>query len=164
MTIILDIDDDAWNRIADLQGLIEHAVSAAVATARPVRRHFEVCVVLSDDATVGELNARWRSKPTPTNVLSFPADVPPGWPDDANPPLGDIILAAGVVMREACEQGKTLENHLSHLVIHAMLHLFGYDHADDCSADTMEALEIAAMRSIGLPDPYHDKALSGGAH
>jgi len=98
------------------------------------------------------LNARYRGKDKPTNVLSFPAA--------ANPEghLGDIALAYGVCAREALEQGKPLAHHLQHLVAHGVLHLLGYDHMSDDEAETMEGLERVVLAGLGAPDPY----LAGG--
>jgi probable rRNA maturation factor len=105
-------------------------------------------VLLTGDATVQDLNARFRGQDKPTNVLSFPAA--------ANPEghLGDVALAYGVCAREAAEQGKTLAAHLQHLVAHGVLHLLGYDHMTEPEAAEMEDLERAVLASLGLPDPY----------
>lgn len=118
-------------------------------------RPAEVSLVLSDDGHVQELNRDWRGKDKPTNVLSFPAegDFPmPGAPRL----LGDIILAQETVAREALEQGKRFDHHLSHLVIHGLLHLLGYDHIEEDEAQEMEALEIKLLASMDIPDPYGD--------
>lgn len=111
-----------------------------------------VAILLTDDAAVQKLNARFRGKDQPTNVLSFPAaDMPmPGLP----PAWGDIVLAHGTCAREAAEQGKSLSDHLSHLVVHGILHLRGHDHEDDAEADTMEGLERHILADLGIADPY----------
>ena len=105
-------------------------------------------VLLTDDAAVRDLNARFRGKDAPTNVLSFPAP--------ANPEghLGDVALAFGVCTREAAEQGKALGRHLQHLVVHGVLHLLGYDHMSDDEAEAMEGLERIVLAGLGAPDPY----------
>jgi probable rRNA maturation factor len=107
-----------------------------------------VAVLLTSDEAMAELNQRFRGKADPTNVLSFPAS--------ANPEnhLGDIALAHGVCVREAEEQGKSLQQHLAHLVVHGVLHLLGYDHETDGEAEAMEALERSILESLGVPDPY----------
>jgi probable rRNA maturation factor len=107
-----------------------------------------VTLLLTDDETVRDLNARFREQDKPTNVLSFPAP--------ANPEhfLGDVALAFGVCAREAAEQGKPLAHHLQHLVAHGVLHLLGYDHVSDAEADGMEGLERAVLAGLGIPDPY----------
>ena len=104
--------------------------------------------MLTDDETLADLNARFLGKTGPTNVLSFPAP--------ANPEghLGDIALAYGVCAREAAAQGKTLAQHLSHLTVHGVLHLLGYDHLSDGEAEAMEALERTVLEALGVPDPY----------
>jgi probable rRNA maturation factor len=108
-------------------------------------------IFLTDDATVRELNTRFRGKDAPTNVLSFPApEVPAGQ-------LGDIALAFGVCAREAAEQRKPLAHHLQHLVIHGVLHLLGYDHETDPDAERMEGRERALLAGLGVPDPYADR-------
>ncbi|HVY33451.1 MAG TPA: rRNA maturation RNase YbeY [Caulobacteraceae bacterium] len=107
-----------------------------------------ISILLTDDDALADLNARFLGKPKPTNVLSFPAP--------ANPEghLGDIALAYGVCAREASEQGKTLAQHLSHLTVHGVLHLLGYDHLSDGEAEVMEALERTVLEALGVPDPY----------
>ena len=117
--------------------------------------------MLSSNDEVAELNRQWRSKPGPTNVLSFPATRPGVAPAGAILPLGDIILAHGVVAAEANAQGKTLRQHLSHLVVHGILHLLGHNHLDDEEAGRMESLEIAALEKLGLANPYEEQAATG---
>ena len=113
----------------------------------------ELSLVFADDATVQALNAEWRGKDKPTNVLSFPAF--PLKPGDKLPPLlGDVILAFETVAREAAEEGKPLDHHVSHLVLHGFLHLLGYDHETDADAEVMEALETRILAKLAIPDPY----------
>jgi probable rRNA maturation factor len=107
-----------------------------------------VAILLTDDAAIQDLNARFRGKDAPTNVLSFPA------PETARPHLGDVALAYGVCAREAEAQGKTLEHHLMHLTAHGVLHLLGYDHQTDAEAEAMEALERRILAGLDAPDPY----------
>ncbi|TIX40762.1 MAG: rRNA maturation RNase YbeY, partial [Mesorhizobium sp.] len=99
------------------------------------------------------LNVGWRGKDKPTNVLSFPA-FPFARGGPLPPMLGDIVLAAETVVREAALEHKPLENHISHLVIHGLLHLLGYDHETDAEAELMEATERAALARLAIPDPY----------
>ncbi len=104
------------------------------------------------DATEGRrLNRRWRGKDRATNVLSFPAGLPVGV---ALPLLGDLVICAPVVAREAAEQGKTPAAHWAHLTVHGTLHLLGYDHATEAQAVVMEPLETAILGTLGFPDPY----------
>jgi len=110
-----------------------------------------VTILLTSDDEVAELNERFRHKPGPTNVLSFPA------PPNPENHLGDIALAYGVCAREAAEQGKSLADHLRHLTVHGVLHLAGYDHQTDDEAQAMEALERRVLAGLGVADPYADE-------
>ncbi|WP_242147789.1 rRNA maturation RNase YbeY [Sphingomonas sp. BAUL-RG-20F-R05-02] len=121
---------------------------------------YEVSVRLTDDAEVQQLNAQYRHKDKPTNVLSFPmiqADLLESVgqnSDDGEVLLGDIVLAHGVCAAEAAERGITLADHATHLIVHGTLHLLGYDHMVEDEAEAMEAIEIDALKSLGLADPY----------
>ena len=108
------------------------------------------------------LNAQWRDKHYATNVLSFPADIPDGLLDI--PLLGDLVICAPVVAKEAAEQQKTLEAHWAHLVLHGCLHLLGLDHIEDDEAEEMESLEQQMMAELGHPDPYRDDELTDYTH
>ncbi|GLX13562.1 endoribonuclease YbeY [Pseudomonas straminea] len=112
----------------------------------------ELTIRLVDEEEGRELNRTWRGKDYATNVLSFPADVPDELLDI--PLLGDLVICVPVVEREAVEQGKTLEAHWAHLVIHGCLHLLGYDHILDSEAEEMEGLERILLAELGHPDPY----------
>ncbi|MCG8909104.1 rRNA maturation RNase YbeY [Pseudomonas sp. DP-17] len=112
----------------------------------------ELTIRLVDEAEGRELNKTWRHKDYSTNVLSFPADVPDELLDI--PLLGDLVICAPVVTREAAEQGKAAEAHWAHLVIHGCLHLLGYDHIEDEEAEEMEGLERELLAELGHPDPY----------
>lgn len=114
----------------------------------------EMTIRLVDETEGRELNHTYRHKDYATNVLSFPADVPDDLLDI--PLLGDLVICVPVVEREAAEQGKALEAHWAHLVIHGCLHLLGYDHIDDDEAEEMEALERELLAELGHPDPYAD--------
>ena len=115
----------------------------------------DITLRIVDEDEIRTLNREYRDKDKPTNVLSFPFEMPEGLPDDAMEPLlGDIIICAPVVRREAAEQNKTLEAHWAHMVTHGVLHLLGYDHIDDEDAQIMEAMEIRALNEQGFPDPY----------
>ena len=118
------------------------------------RADSELTIRLVDEVEGRELNSTYRHKDYATNVLSFPADVPDDMLDI--PLLGDLVICVPVVEREASEQGKTLESHWAHLVIHGCLHLLGYDHIDDDEAEEMEALERTLLAELGHPDPYAD--------
>jgi probable rRNA maturation factor len=132
---------------------------AALAAAAPL---VEIAVRLTDDAEVQTLNRDFRGKDKPTNVLSFPqvqADLLDGLAnsDDGEILLGDIVLARETCAREAEEKGVSLAAHATHLIVHGTLHLVGYDHVDDHGAAAMEALEVKALASLGLANPYVDQ-------
>ncbi len=111
----------------------------------------EICIRLVDADESQELNAAYRGKDYPTNVLSFPFDGPVGIPTDL---LGDLAICAEVVAREAEEQKKPLMHHWAHMVIHGTLHLIGFDHINDAEAEEMESLETELLASLNIPDPY----------
>ena len=150
------IEDARWDdAVPELEAWVIRAVEAGLAAgpASP-RNPVEVSVLLADDATVQDLNRTWRGKDRPTNVLSFPAAPQPAQPGLARP-LGDVVLAYDTLVRESAEQSKPLAHHLAHLLVHGTLHLLGQDHeTGDADADAMEALEVAALATLGVPDPY----------
>ncbi len=132
---------------------------AALADAAPL---VEVAVRLTDDAEVQTLNRDFRGKDKPTNVLSFPQvqdDLLAGLAnsDDGEILLGDIVLARETCAREAEEKAISLIDHATHLIVHGTLHLVGYDHGDDVSAAAMEAIEVKALASLGIANPYADQ-------
>ena len=140
--IDIEAEDDAWSGdVPDVEGVVRRA-------AEQVAPPGDVVILLTDDETVRDLNGRFRGKDRPTNVLSFPA------PENAQPHLGDIVLAHGVCAAEARAQGKPFADHLSHLVIHGILHLMGHDHEADDEAEAMEAQERMLLAALGIPDPY----------
>lgn len=117
----------------------------------------ELSLVLTDDAEQRALNRRYRGHDRPTNVLSFPAaGAPPAGPSAPPWLLGDVVLACETLAREAAAQQKPFAHHLRHLVVHGVLHLLGYDHAEEREARRMEALESAVLRRLGVPDPYRE--------
>ncbi len=148
-------DDGDWSRITGLEGLIETAARTAVAAADGPASGF-VSVALSSDATVADLNGRFRGKAKPTNVLSFPSG-------DGGPAgqIGDIILAIETVEREASEQAIPVEHHVQHLVVHGVLHLLGYDHETATDAERMEAIEITILSKLNIPNPYTGELETG---
>lgn len=121
---------------------------------------FSVSLIWANEHLSAELNQQYRQKNKPTNVLSFPmfeqADLSAGvlMPGMSAMPLGDIVVCLPVLQHEASTQGKTLDHHLTHLLIHAMLHLQGYDHVDDAEAEIMEALEVQLLAKHGICNPY----------
>ncbi len=123
-------------------------------TCPSTRTPLEIALLACDDTRIATLNADFRSKPSATNVLSWPSGpwTPTRLPPDGE--LGDIAIAYGTCVREAAEQGKALADHTTHLIVHATLHLLGFDHETDAEAGEMEALEVEILARLGLPDPY----------
>ncbi|WP_269584387.1 rRNA maturation RNase YbeY [Roseibium sp. Sym1] len=155
--IDLSIEAGAWDE-AVLVILAERAISAAFSVAElEVLDNTEVSLLFTDDAAIRKLNREWREKDKPTNVLSFPGSDPQG--DVYGPLLGDIVFAHETVLREAEEMGIEFSDHVSHLIVHGLLHLFDYDHQDNDEAELMESLEKAILASIGIDDPYADRPL-----
>jgi probable rRNA maturation factor len=133
-----------------------HWADAAFALAEEAfDRAPQMTLRIVDEPEITELNSTYRHKAKPTNVLSFPFEAPPGIPPGAlEPTLGDVVICALVVAREAAEQHKTPAAHWAHMVVHGTLHLLGYDHMNDAEAEEMEALETRILASLGYPDPY----------
>ena len=151
------IESGEWASLGDAEALARRAVDAAFAVAaNPPRDPVEISVLLSDDASVQDLNRRWRGLDKPTNVLSFPASAPPS--PECVRPLGDVVLAWQTVAREAEQEGKPVADHVTHLVVHGTLHLLGYDHEIEHEAEAMEAREIEALARLGIDNPYRDIA------
>lgn len=146
--IEVEVEAGQWaDAVADVEGLVQRAAEEALGG-----RAGGVVVLLTDDETVRDLNTRFRDRDRPTNVLSFPAAPMPE--TGGGMPLGDIVLGYGVCAAEAEAQGKTLDNHLTHLVVHGVLHLLGRDHEVDAEAEAMEAEERAVLARLGVADPY----------
>ena len=162
LEIALEADEE-WDSSRSWEQLVRNAAEAAIAeSAFPElassERPVELSVRLTGDEEVRSLNAQWRGKDKPTNVLSFPL-LDHGDLRDANVAgpellLGDIIVARGVCVSEAAEKGLSVEDHAAHLLVHGTLHLLGYDHHDDGEAEDMEAREVRALARLGISDPY----------
>jgi probable rRNA maturation factor len=157
--------EDAWPDGTDWPTLAERAALAAVRRTphgplADAVAAIEISVRLTTDDEVRTLNRDYRHKDKPTNVLSFPMVQPDlietisENSDDGEVLLGDIVLAHGVCVAEAAERGIAVEDHATHLIVHGVLHLLGYDHVDDREAEHMEAIERDAMADLGLADPY----------
>ena len=158
--IIVDIADEAWLKtVPDAEELCARVAAVALGAAAalvdlPAER-LEVSLLLTGDSQVRELNRDYRGQDKPTNVLSFAAlDADSPIPPDGPILLGDVIIARETTEREAGDEGKSLVHHLSHLVVHGVLHLLGYDHMEDDEAEEMESLERSILATLGVPDPY----------
>jgi probable rRNA maturation factor len=162
------IESPEWAE-CDLPGLAERAARTTLVALGLDPSGFAISLLGCDDSRIAELNAAFRGKPVPTNVLSWPSkelaaaesgqepDLPDT--DPAGPvELGDVAIAYGVCVREAAEAGRPFDDHVTHLLVHGVLHLLGYDHVEDADATLMEGREVAILASMGVPDPYADGA------
>jgi len=156
------IEDPRWGDI-DLSALAERAATTTLSHLGLDPSTWNIAVLACDDARIATLNADFRGKPQPTNVLSWPsedraADIAGARPDlpgpGPDPELGDIAIAYDTCASEAQAANKSLADHVTHLIIHATLHLLGYDHIRDQDATLMETTEVAILGKLGLPDPY----------
>jgi probable rRNA maturation factor len=155
---------DEWGENQNWQAIADHAVAEAFKVSShgdlaTTSYRLSLSISLATDKEVQILNAQWRENDKPTNVLSFPMLEPDELDalantDDGEVLLGDMILAHGVCIAEATEKGVPLTDHVTHLIIHGTLHLLGYDHMNDTEAEHMEALEVKALASLGLANPY----------
>jgi probable rRNA maturation factor len=142
-----------WSALASREEAIRAAAAALAAhPSCAAARGAEACIVLADDRLVQSLNRAYRGKDAPTNVLSFPFQSPPGGEPSRH--IGDVVLAAETIRREADEQGAALVSHLQHLVVHGLLHLLGFDHETEAEAQIMEGLEAQILAALGIADPY----------
>lgn len=145
---------EAWVTAEVTDAMLEGAARSAFLAAPPPKQGtYAVTIVLTDDEEMQELNRTWRGKDAPTNVLSFPLE------EEVSEPglLGDVVLAYETTLKEAREANLALADHVSHLVVHGVLHLVGFDHEEDEEAERMENLERTALASIGIADPYADE-------
>ena len=158
LTAVFTVESGDWPDDAVLEKLIAEVFRAAEAELGLASEYpSEVSLLFADDETIRGINAEWRGKDRPTNVLSFPAfPLRPGMAP--KPLLGDIVLAFETVAREAEAEAKQFADHLSHLIAHGLLHLFGHDHETDTEAEVMEQLERQILARLAIPDPYavHD--------
>jgi probable rRNA maturation factor len=154
VTIVVDVEvvDPAWLGAGDVETLAQDVVATTLLEVRQrVHPDAEISIRLCDDAEIRTLNLAWRGKDKATNVLSFPA------PAGSNGPmLGDIVVAFEYVSEEAREAGRSLRNHLAHMLVHGLLHLLGFDHETVAEADEMENFERRILAKLGIEDPYSD--------
>src|ERR1700682_5713052 len=158
MTEVLVVAD-CWQTEPDAEAVIQRAIAAAAQMTDAGDGEDELAVMLTDDAGIRTLNLNWRGIDKPTNALSFPA-LPPtgtGGADDAPRMLGDIAIAYETTRKEADDEQKPFDHHLSHLAVPGFLHLIGYDHEKDDDAEAMESLEQEILAQLGIPDPYADR-------
>ena len=148
MSVTLLVAEPGWRRVRGLCARLRRA--ARITLESSGRKGGDLTLLLADDARLHALNLSFRAKDKPTNVLSFPARA-----DDY---LGDVAIAYGVTQREAREQGKSFSHHATHLAVHGVLHLLGYDHETARAAKIMEPLEVAILGELGIGDPYARKA------
>lgn len=164
VTIEIAEEDSRWTTLG-LDALAQSAVAATLRALDLSPGAFEVSILACNDARISELNAEFRGKPTPTNVLSWPAEerraatpgAVPDLPDPEGPmdaELGDLALAYETCAREATEARKTMADHVTHLVVHGTLHLLGYDHEIDADAELMESLEVEILAALNMANPY----------
>lgn len=154
MTIVVDVEavDPAWLVAGDVESLAQDAVAASLTEAgRCVHPDAEVSVRLCDDDEIRALNLAWRNEDKATNVLSFSAHRTSG-----GPLLGDIVVAIPYVAEEARAAGRSLHDHLAHMLVHGMLHLLGFDHENEEDAEGMESLERRILAKLGIDDPYSE--------
>lgn len=149
MNLDISIDDREWRAVPNLRKLARMAVSAVLPDD-----DVAIGLLFTSDARIAEMNGQWRGKPGPTNVLSFPVPAETPVPAGEPRPLGDIVLAYGVISREALAQKKPVAHHVTHLIVHGVLHLLGYDHENDDEAGVMEAREIMILSELGMGNPY----------
>ena len=153
------IADDRWLDVG-LPDLAERAAGAVLARLQLALDEPEISLLGTDDAEIATLNQQFRDKPTPTNVLSWPSEERGAEQDGSQPfppedeELGDIAIAYETCVREAAEAGKPMSDHVTHLVVHGILHLLGYDHERDAVATLMARLETEILATLGVPDPY----------
>ncbi len=151
--------DGAWKQALPAPAVKCRRFAAAALQAIGPKEAVEICIVLADDGFVRDLNRTWRGQDRPTNVLSFPAGQPQPGGGTAEPAnLGDVVVALGTTAREAAAQGKSLSDHLAHLVVHGVLHLFGHDHVKARAAAAMECLEASILAGLGVANPYASAA------
>lgn len=159
LDIQISVEDGGWPDEETLFALSEKVLQAAATFLSEEEKQpfpplpVEISLVFTDDESIRQINAEWRQKDKPTNVLSFPAyPLEPG--GKPGPMLGDIVIARETVAREAVDLDKDFDDHLMHLMVHGFLHLFGYDHLEKEEAEEMEGLETRILAALGLSDPY----------
>ena len=159
----VNIEDDRWEAL-DIEALAQRACEATLRYLEIDPQYFEISLLACDDTRIADLNAEFRGKAVPTNVLSWPSEerARPGehpLPPESDPSgmpveLGDIAISYDTCVREAAESDKEIADHVTHLLVHGVLHLLGYDHISDQDAAIMERLEGEVLGKLGISDPY----------
>lgn len=163
MEVEITIEEPRWD-VLGLERLAERVFTAGLGALGLEPEGCEISLLGCDDTRIADLNSEFRGKPTPTNVLSWPAQALAPGADGSPPPpepdifgemgLGDIAISYDTCAREAAAAGRNLEHHTAHLLLHGLLHLLGYDHIRDLDAEVMEALETKILGKLGIDDPY----------
>lgn len=161
MSVDVVIEDPRWDALG-LEALAERAFDSTLSHLGLEPEAWECCVMACDDTRIADLNADFRDKPTPTNVLSWPSEergveidgARPELPVGPDPELGDIAIAYDTCARESETAGKPMQDHVTHLLVHGVLHLLGFDHIRDKDAALMEGLEVEILGKLGLNNPY----------
>jgi probable rRNA maturation factor len=151
MTYQIDIENNSQSLLIPSQEKCESWIAAVLKNQQI--NEAEVSIYIVDEDESQELNSQYRGKQNPTNILSFPADIPE---EVGIPLLGDLVICAPVIEREAQEQQKTVDAHWAHMLVHGSLHLLGYDHIEDDEAELMEALETTIITGLGFAAPYEE--------
>lgn len=163
MTVDIIIEESRWTGLG-LEGLADKAATATLTHLGLDPEAWEIALLGCNDARIADLNRDFRNKPVPTNVLSWPSEeraadaagAVPNLPGGLDTELGDIAIAYETCVREAGQAGKPAPDHVTHLVVHGVLHLLGYDHIRDQDATLMERLETEILGNMGLRDPYKE--------
>ncbi|GAA6208109.1 rRNA maturation RNase YbeY [Cognatishimia sp. WU-CL00825] len=163
MTIDINFEDPRWQDLG-IQALADQAADTSLTYLGLQPQDWEISVLACDDGRIQGLNADFRDKPKPTNVLSWPSEeraaldpgARPELPKGPDTELGDIAIAYETCAREATELGKSMQDHVTHLLVHGVLHLLGYDHIRDQDATLMQDIETQILGKMGLADPYRD--------
>ncbi|EJF81378.1 Probable rRNA maturation factor [Candidatus Bartonella washoeensis] len=153
ITIDITVESTGWNDEKMLYNITEKALKTTMHHVSLENVISEISLLFTDDKHMAKINALWRNKNKPTNVLSFPA-LPLKAGDRPGPMLGDIIIARETVVLEAEKEGKSFQDHLTHMIVHGVLHLLGYNHETDDEAHHMEKLEREILQKLSIKDPY----------
>jgi len=148
----LDIQNVSESALVPKQELLQLWVDSVL---KDGSQNSEIVIRIIDEQQMAEFNKQYRHKEGPTNILSFPFEVPDDIQSDL---LGDLLVCAPVLEKESCEQHKFLEHHWAHIIVHGVLHLIGYDHIDDQGAEEMEALEVRILKTIKINNPYEENS------